>query len=508
MTFRSILFGQDGVHDETPEQPQFFPDLNLDQVIEAITAPKQEYNLKPFFLKPLRNLDTITYRQEVMRDLENETLIAYLKAFAERMSTVRRYLEMMEKLDFDYHKKGWFLEAAKVYCDAVTALAYDLERINLKSRGLLVFREYMEQYVRSPACQALTREVAQVKSALSEVKYCVVLQSGKFKVKRYEGETDYSMEVEKTFAKFQQGAAGDYLVKLVERTGMSHIEAIILKFVARLYPEPFAALDQFCAHHNSFMDETLVVFDREIQFHIAYLDFIADLKREGLPFCYPHVTATNKEVYVQDGFDLALAHALRHSQKPVVLNDLALHGPERMIVVTGPNQGGKTTFARMFGQLHYLASLGCPVPGREARLFLFDQIFAHFEREEDIRNLHGKLEDDLIRLHNILARATANSVFILNEIFASTTLQDALFLSKEVMARVMDLDALGVCVTFLDELASMGEKTVSMAAMVDPEDTIVRTFKVVRKPADGLAFALSLAQKHGLIYQDIKERIS
>jgi len=507
MTFHSILFDKDRVYDEMTEQPPFFPDLNLDQIVDAITAPKREYDLKPFFLTPLRNADTISYRQEVMRDLENDSLMARLKAFAERMSIVRRYLTMMEKLEFDYHKKGWFLEAARVYCHAVTALAYDLERIDLKSRGLLLFREYMEQYATSSAFQDLAREVEQVKSALSEVTYCVILQSGKFKVKRYEGETDYSIEVEKTFAKFKQGVVEDYLVKLPERTGMSHIEAAILEFVAKLSPEPFAALDQFCAHHSSFMDDTLRVFDREIQFYIAYIDFIADLKSEGLPFCYPYVTACSKEVYVHDGFDLALAHALRHSEQRVVLNDFSLRGPERIIVVTGPNQGGKTTFARMFGQLHYLASLGCPVPGREARLFLFDQIFTHFETQEHVSNLRGKLEDDLTRLHDALARATTNSIFILNEIFASTTLQDALFLSKEIMRRVIALDAVGVCVTFLDELATMSEKTVSMVAMIDPDDTTLRTFKIIRKPADGLAYALSLAQKYRLTYEDIKERI-
>lgn len=507
MTFRSILYDKEDVQPTPSAQPDFFSDLNLDQVIEAINAPKQEYNLKPFFWTLLHDAETVHYRQEVMQDLENEALLAHIKTFAEKMGSVRRYLAMVEKLDFDYHKKGWILEAALLYSEAVTTLVHDLADIPLKSRGLLAFRRWVQQYASSQAFRSLSTEAKQVKDTLNKLKYCVIIERGKFKVKRYEGEADYSIDIEKVFEKFQQKEAKSYLVNLPERAGMSHIEAKILEFVAQLYPEPFAALDHFCKTHPQFLDETLQTFDREIQFYVAYLDFISEFKRRGLPFCYPQVSTTDKAVFVRDGFDLALAYVAHEATKPVVFNDFFLQGSERIIVVTGPNQGGKTTFARMFGQIHYLASLGCPVPGREARLFLCDQIFAHFERTENIRNLRSKLEDDLVRIHAMLAHATPNSLFILNEIFTSTTLKDALFLSKEIIARLIELDVIGVWVTFLDELASFSEKTVSMVASVEPNDPTIRTFKIVRKNADGLAYALSLAQKHHLTYEQIKERI-
>jgi DNA mismatch repair protein MutS len=77
MTFHSILFEgtADGRAKETPEAPECFVDLNLDQVINAITAGRQEYHLKPFFYTPLKDIATIQYRQEIAQDLENETLL-------------------------------------------------------------------------------------------------------------------------------------------------------------------------------------------------------------------------------------------------------------------------------------------------------------------------------------------------------------------------------------------------------------------------------------------------
>jgi hypothetical protein len=67
---------------------------------------------------------------------------------------------------------------------------------------------------------------------------------------------------------------------------MDHVEAQILELVAKLYPEIFRALDDFCQRHDRYADETLRTFDREVQFYLAYLDYIRPMKSAGLEFCW------------------------------------------------------------------------------------------------------------------------------------------------------------------------------------------------------------------------------
>jgi len=289
---------------------------------------------------------------------------------------------------------------------------------------------------------------------------------------------------------------------------MDLVEARIFELVVRLFPRVFSGLEEYGRRHRVFLDECVERFDREAQFYVAFLALAEPLVKAGLSFCYPEVSVDSKEELARGAFDLALAVKLQREGALPVCNDFYLSGAERAIVVTGPNQGGKTTFARMFGQLHYLAGLGCPVPGSEARLFLPDRVLTHFERRECLDSERGKLEDELLRGHELLQQATGNSLVIMNEGFTSTTLSDARLIGTKVLERITRLGSLCVYVTFVDELASMSEVTVSMVGQVEASDPSRRTFRIVRGPASGLAYAAAIADKYGLGYEHLRERLT
>ena len=506
----SILFRSwSGDSGEPLAEPSFFGDLNLDQVCAALTEGREEYNLAPFLYQPLRDTESVNYRHEVMQEIERDEVSTPVYAFAERMRKVREQLALADKLRDRHQRERWFLSAVTVYCSSVVKFDQELQELHLTSEASRGFAAYLSGYVESATFKDLAEDMQRLQEELDAIRYSILTNNLRVEVAPYEDAPDLTEQIERTFEKFRQGAVKDHHVGFRERLETDSVEERILAVVAQVFPAEFSdAAKYLAARRKTFLDETIARFDREVQFYLAYLEHIKPLKSGGLGFSYPVVSTTEKAMRARESFDLALADKLLAAGSPVVCNDVELDGDERVIVVSGPNQGGKTTFARMFGQLHHLAALGLPVPGRDTAIYLPDHLFTHFEREEDLTTLRGKFEDELVRLHEILQVATDRSVLIMNESFSSTSLQDARWVGERVLKQVMERDMICLCVTFIDELASLGESVVSMMSTVDPDDPATRTFQVVRKPADGLAYAIALAEKHGISYDQLKARLA
>ena len=477
-------------------------DLQLDQLP---VVGRDDDTLGALYRSRLTDLDAITYRQEVFADLDRAALHTAVRGFRDAMQRVRRYRS--GDGDARRDRTRWLLQAVRAYLDALDTLTDDLEDATLGSRALRALRVELRRIVSSEQHRRLAADTDRVSALLGDVRYRLHLDGPWIGVERDDDPTDHTARVAATFARFRRPHVAPATPRPRRSAGNEHLDAMILAQVATLFPEAFAALERFGVDHADPFDATVVAFDRDVAFYLGYLDVIAPLVRAGLPVCTPTLSTTARSIDVRDTYDLVLAAMQVGRGGDIVRNDVVLHDDERILVVSGANQGGKTTFARTVGQLHHLACLGCPVPGSEARLPLCDRIVTHVSHGERLEDRHGRLQDDLVRIRAALDVTTDRTLVIVNELFRSTTAADATVLGRRILAELIDRDATTVFVTFLDELTTLGPPTVSLVAGVDPDDPAARTLRIERRPADGRAHAVAIAARHRLSYEQLRQRV-
>ena len=505
-TFSGVLFSGPAPVADAGAPPTFFRDLNLDAVLATLVEGRERYGLDPIFCTPLRDADEVRYRQDVFRDLDGTPLRESVAGFSADMEDVRRRLALVEQLQHPLERQAWLLDAMGTYCNAVRSLSRALAGAGPRSRGLRALGAHLARYLASAPFGELEAGARNVAAAIDGIDYAVLIRGPEVIVDRSGDEPDLGALVERTFARFcQRDQADDRAQAAAGATGLSQVEGRIVDLVAEQHPEAFRTLAEHCSRHADFIDATVARFHGDVQFVLAYFDLIAPLRGAGLPFCYPTVTDGAHDLAARGAFDIALAGALVESGGSVVLNDVRLEHPERALIVSGPNNGGKTTYARMFGQLHHLAALGVPVPARSAHVPLADRVFTHFERAEEPESLRGKLDDELSRVRDILGAATSESVIVMNESFSSTSLEDARVVGAAILRRILGIGASCVFVTFIEELATLSDATVSMVSQIAADDPATRTFEVVRAPADGIAYAWAVADRHGLSYERLMD---
>lgn len=510
--FQSLLWlnADDVRQDEVV--PAFLADLQLDDIIAAACAGAgaSQERVRGYFMRPARDEQTIAYRQAVMAELEKPALAAPLRAFVAGLQRMRIWEQAARRTDVPpVQAARWFLQAALTYGDCLRTLDATLRTSVLTSAGLMGWQAWLGQYLADPAYLAFENAANRLDADFRAACFNVRLNGNTVEMAACADEADYGAQVVSTFERLRDDAPEAMPAAREDApVDLNAVEQEILARTAALHPAVFERLLAFRGDHPDFAHEVVCGFEADLGFYLAWQDYLAPMRAAGLPFCYPQVSATDQRVVLREGFDLALATRLVAEGQGVVCNDVELLRGERLLVITGPNQAGKTGIARAIGQAHYLAALGCAVPGRSARVFLCDRIFTHFEREEDLAHQQSKLEDDLVRMHAILAEATPRSLLVLNETFASTTLHDATALGRCVMAELSRRGLLAVFVTFIDELSGFDAHTVSLVGLMRSEEGGGRTYRFQRRKADGRAYALAIAAQYGLSYAQIKERLS
>jgi hypothetical protein len=207
------------------------------------------------------------------------------------------------------------------------------------------------------------------------------------------------------------------------------------------------ALSQAVDHVHGFF----VMLRAEIAFYVGCLNLSERLTELREPMTLPMATASGECALSARGlYDVCLALT---TPEPVVGNDVNADG-KSLVMITGANQGGKSTFLRSIGQAQLMTQSGMFVGAESLRVNVCDAVLTHYKREEDRAMESGKLDEELARMGEIADHITPRSMLLCNESFASTNEREGSQIAREVVTALLESGVKVLFVTHMFDLAS------------------------------------------------------
>jgi hypothetical protein len=207
-----------------------------------------------------------------------------------------------------------------------------------------------------------------------------------------------------------------------------------------------AALAQSTNHILNFF----IMLRRELAFYVGCLNLQDSLTRKLEPLCFPQLLPGDRHTLVCKGlYDVCLSLRLNGR---AVGNDVTADGVG-LLVITGANRGGKSTFLRSVGLAQLMMQCGMFVAAEAFRADLCDLIFTHFKREEDISMKSGKLDEELSRMSAIVGKLTPRSLVLFNESFSSTNEREGSEIARQIVHALLEAEVKVIYVTHMFDLA-------------------------------------------------------
>jgi DNA mismatch repair ATPase MutS len=260
-------------------------------------------------------------------------------------------------------------------------------------------------------------------------------------------------------------------------------------------------------------------------FYLGAICFIRRFEKRDLPMCRPQIAPSDeRRCEVKDSYNVNLA--LRYFEagdgaRPVIVtNDIGIGPDGHILILTGPNRGGKTTYIQGVGAVHILAQLGLRVPGKQAVISPLDHLFTHFPLEEKPGSDAGRFGEEAIRLGKIFEQVTRHSLVLLNESLSSTSFGESLYLAQDLVRILRRIGARAIYSTHLHELASRvdelndsvpGDSRIVSVVSSPVDDAAAekdRTYKLEMRPPLGQSYAREIAARYGISYEQLENVLS
>jgi hypothetical protein len=518
---------------QEPLPSSLISDLGLRQIIKHLQADQQsQWVVEDMLCRPCTSEEEIEYRLEIMDDLMKCDGLFIL--FSDLIFLVDK-LQSLDKdeagIEDPIRQASCFLQKSILYTKIITALQEGLQRYkeNINSEGLQLLTGIVSQIANSSTFGSMVQDIAKLEDEAKEINQVDIC----FNCKN-EMITSFTVDVrpaenqERLLARLIKlvqpiiPLAADEYADVNQGSDFSQLEELVLEEKRKAYPEHFSALIAFRNKYKEFPLDHVLPYGSELRFYTAMITMIKKLKTYGFGFCKPRVMAKNKKHFsLRRAYDLGLALRMvedDYGADCMVCNDHKADDAERVFILTGPNQGGKTTFIRSIGISQIMFQAGCFVPAADAELSPVDHVFTHFPEKEVLGEKKGRLAEEAGRIARIFTEATEYSLVMLNESFSSVRRADGYILGKDVLKAMMKLGCHGIFVTHITELAhdaelfnqkiQNGSQVVNLqAGVIDPDGIGMqgkRTYEIKRVNTPfSFSYARDIAQKCGLTFEQL-----
>lgn len=516
----------------------------------------KENALKELFAQPSTDIPVLEYRLDVTEDLlAYDQLVTCFSALIPDISELTESTVMRSPETDDLMKVVWRFRELEMYVNCMSALREAFSSIPegvLRSDGLLKLRQRLSEEMQSDSFIRLEQEVSRLKPGLDRMSSVTIginlngqlepVQATLLSVNEERFEDGSSM-VSKMLSLMNWSSGlstmhshPDFIKdNSVLSKDLNGLRAIMFRDLKRVLKDVLRPFEKLLADYTRLKTEWLGPLKDELTFYLAAVGYVKRLRETGMPICRPKLLPMeHRTCRIQGLYNPALAIRMASSQgsglndktSNIITNDISFDDEGRLYLLTGPNSGGKTTYAQAIGQIQALAQIGMYVPCTEAVLSVTDGIYTQFYVEELPFMESGKLGIESGGIREMFTKVTRHSLILLNETFSSTSPGESLYLMKDLVIAFRMVGVRGVITTHLHELAacaqSMNDETPGDSTIVSLVSGVVResdwnepgtdpteayhkrSYKIIPGPPQGLSYARDIAGKYGISLEQLK----
>lgn len=478
---------------EEKEKSSIFSDFNLDVFVSKVDSLSRGFPMQPLYFSIPEKTETVRYRREITGDFQNPRIYDAFEKYSSQVEKAKKYEKRSVENNNPSESEKWHADALYVFAGALVELYHELTEVSECSPAMQELIGYLKEYIDSEEFQVWKKLAEEIHNEIDGQAVSFYIQKNKV-----------ALEEEKETDNFFQRMTEAFMLS-EEKESRPGIEdgklTLFEKVMAERLVKGKKLGKKFRQLYAVKLEPKLIEMAYEAQFYLGFYRYKSYMEKRGYEFVLPKEAAS---IRVTEGYDAAMA--LKDEDREVVRNDFYMDDGEKFFVITGANGGGKTTFARMAGQILYFSQMGLMVPCKSAELPYFSGILSHFSNEESEETGKGKLMEELIRLRPMMEFGGTNCFVILNELFTTAATSDAGIMGKKVLEHFMGNNCRGIYVTHIQSLAEESEGIVSMVAELE-KDHHTRSFKIVRKPAAEGEYEDSLITEYCMTYEQIKKVI-